>query len=214
MKHCPRFIKPDSTPSVKPTDFVGYSHSSDIAVNSQSCSQHRSQPPFNVLSAYTGMDSESAVQAASIAKKNIRWADSKNIKLEHPEVTICGPRQSKVKCCFCPKMVTLCTRMNKNGSCGWIISNYSQHLAEHERPKRTATINDFFGHTKRELVTYNEKPEDVAEDRSEDVAEEEKNLSSQGESEIQTEEQIDNGEGHYNLEDFIEYDPQSDEEKF
>ena len=145
------------------------------------------------------------------------------MKLEHdPEIIFISPRQCKAKCCICSKYICLSSRGNKNGSYGWIISNFTNHLMDHERLKLKGTIGYFFGQVNNTDVlkeqdcgtSLNDK-ERKQDERGKQVFETQKQEEEQAGSEIRSEENLhlerDLGDDNHNKsEDIIVYDPESD----
>nr|XP_029727951.1 uncharacterized protein LOC115266121 [Aedes albopictus] len=84
-------------------------------------------------------------ESAVIRTKISSWLEGKGMEVPAEiTVTVLGARRATVDCFYCAKPVALSSRENKNGSWGWIISNYTQHLQQHASSKRNTLENYFY----------------------------------------------------------------------
>lgn len=101
------------------------------------------------------------------------WLEAKGMKIpEQIHVDILGPRRASVVCFHCTKSVALSTRENKNGSWGWIVSNFTQHVLQHASSKRN-TLDNYFHRAACTVKDseYDEKNDSADFDSNEQAAE-------------------------------------------
>lgn len=83
-------------------------------------------------------------QSTIILSKIKAWLEAKRMSVpQRIQIDILGSRRANVMCFHCNKSVALSTRDNKNGSWGWIVSNFTQHVQEHVSCKKN-TLDTYF----------------------------------------------------------------------
>lgn len=89
--------------------------------------------------------SNAAAHAKTIESKIQRWISSKKLQMpSETHVTIAGYRRATVECWYCSRPIALSSRTNKNQSWYWIVSNFTQHILDHNKSRPNVTIPTFF----------------------------------------------------------------------
>lgn len=91
---------------------------------------------------YIDLTTEPNDAILTIDSKIQYWMNQKKFKMpeSQPEIQITEDQKVTVKCWLCERSILLSRRTNKNGTIGWIISNFTQHILAHMRIRKSLDL--------------------------------------------------------------------------